>query len=68
MGWEKIDKIKIGEEREFIPIKEEIELMLETEMKRISMIMQEKKKNILKMNNIGSKDQILIINNKMILI
>ena len=62
------DKIKIGEEREFIPIKEEIELMLETEMKRISMIMQEKNKNILKMNNIGSKDQILIINNKMILI
>ena len=54
------DKIKIGEERENIPIKEEIELMLETEMKRISIIMQEKNKKILKMNNIGSKDQILI--------
>jgi hypothetical protein len=60
------DKIKIGEVRELIQIKEEIELMLETEMKRISMIMQEKKKNILKMNKIGNKDQIYIINSKMI--
>jgi hypothetical protein len=60
------DKIKTGEVREVIQIKEEIELMLETEMKRISMIMQEKKKNILKMNKIGNKDQIYIINSKMI--
>jgi hypothetical protein len=61
-------KIIIEEVKEAFKIKEEIQLKLETEIKKISMIMKGKKKSFLIINKIDSKDQISIEISKMIMI